>query len=138
MKYFLFVLLLLCVSGCNSNVSISGTVTFPDGRPLTKGTVVFQSKTHIAKGELNNSGYYRLGSLSKYDGLPPDTYKVYVSGAGATPEGFVAPPGSDESGYVPWIDSRFRSAETTPLSCDITKGQTFDFQVEPYIVKKKK
>ena len=135
----------LLMTGCGNYVSVSGTVTFPDGTPLTVGTVVFQSGTHVAKGTLDSSGRYRLGSKSQSDGLPPGEYKVYVSGAGAVPEGFVPPPssgdpryysGSDESGYVSWVDPVFVSPETTPLSCAIVRGQTFDFQVEPFTTKK--
>ncbi|MDR1271296.1 MAG: hypothetical protein LBK82_17455 [Planctomycetaceae bacterium] len=131
-KYFFLFLFLFVFTGCDSHVHISGTVTFPDGKPLTKGTVVFQSDTFVAKGDLNNSGQYYLGSFRKSDGLPLGFYKVYISGAGAVPEGFVAPTGSEDSGYVPWVDSRFASAAATPIQCDVSKGMTFNFQVDPY------
>jgi hypothetical protein len=84
-RYFCFLALFvsLCVWGCGNNqVSVSGNITFSDdGSPLTVGTVYFMSDSHLARGDINSNGTYNIGSLSQKDGLPPGTYRVYISGA---------------------------------------------------------
>ena len=135
-------LFLLCVllgfAGCNSNVAMSGKVTFSDdGSPLTVGTVIFKKGNLISKGNLQPDGTFVIGSMSESDGLAPGTYQVYISGADKD----VIPPGKDASyAYlVPLIDPKHSKPETSGLSVDVTKAtKNFELQVERYDPNKKR
>lgn len=126
----------LIATGCNSNLDVSGRVTFKDGDPLPKGVVTFQSDKHVATGILDENGRYRLGSYKKNDGIPAGTYKVFISGAYVLKEPGSVEPESDEPADIPLIDESYATWEKTPLSCDVTKKTTYDFEVEPYAKKR--
>jgi len=127
MKKLLSVLLflLLCsIGACNKGyVPLSGKITFPDGKPLTKGTVVFSTSSFQARGAIKEDGTYVLGSLSESDGLPPGQYNVRIDGA-VEPTGKVLPgPGSIQE-MRPLIKSGFS------MTCDVKKEtKTFDIPV---------
>jgi len=122
----LFVFLCVSLTGCgDGTVHIRGNVTFPDSTPLTKGTIVFASDKLIGKGNLDSRGFYRLN-------VPPGQYKVYIAFASVLDETFVPPPNDpDALRYVELIHPAFASLETTPLICDISKGGTQNFTVDP-------
>ncbi|GHT33460.1 hypothetical protein FACS1894214_5230 [Planctomycetales bacterium] len=121
------------MAGCHSgNASIRGTISFPDGQPLTKGTVVFQSEGHVAKGVLDSSGKYVLGSISSADGLPPGIYKVFITFASVLDEKFVPPANEpDAVQYTSLIADNYASAEKTPLTCEVIRSGIQNFTVEP-------
>ncbi|MGL4595448.1 MAG: hypothetical protein ACRCUY_12045 [Thermoguttaceae bacterium] len=118
-----FVLLLTIVSGCGKGlVPFGGKVTFPDGKPLTTGVVVFSTSTFQADGNLNEQGEYQLGSIGVNDGLPAGTYKVTVMGAQIT---------DDKERSTQLINADFADTEKTPLSCEVKSGvKRYDFTVE--------
>jgi len=118
--------LCLLLSGCgDGTLRVNGTVTFPDTSPLTQGTVVFASNSFLDKGTLDSNGRYKLK-------VPPGQYKVYIALASVKDETFVAPPNEpDAARYFPLVHSSFASLDQTPLTCDITKGGTQNFVVEP-------
>ena len=66
----------LLLVGCG-DATISGTVKFPDGTPLTKGAVVFTGATTELTAGINSDGSYTATSAS---GIPSETYKVSVTG----------------------------------------------------------
>jgi len=141
-RYFGFFALCvsLCVWGCGSgNVGLSGKITFSDdGSPLTVGTVYLSSGAHLARGDINSDGTYQIGSLSQKDGLPPGTYRVYVSGAvkedtagggGGGMRGNMG--GSMGANVVPLIDPKFTNANSSGIEVEVTPSlKTFDFQVD--------
>ncbi|MDR1270597.1 MAG: carboxypeptidase-like regulatory domain-containing protein [Planctomycetaceae bacterium] len=130
---YLLLPFLVLLNGCYSgNVKVHGTVLFPDGQPLTKGIVVFQSETHVAKGTLDNSGKFVLSSVSIADGIPPGIYKVFITLASIPDKNFVPPPNEpDAMNYISLIADQYTSAEKTPLTCEIIKSGTQRFTVEP-------
>jgi len=71
----------LALFGCSKQVPMGGKVSFPDGQPLTQGTVIFTTETFMAQGKINKSGRYDMGSYSAKDGLPPGEYDVYIRDA---------------------------------------------------------
>jgi len=139
MKYYsaiMIAVLLGVIVGCGKGyVPMGGTVTFSDdGSPLTKGTVIFDTGVHHARGELNAQGQYTLSFDKPGSGLPKGTYGVYVTDA-LVPDGTVASPDSSGSyerpKYKNLIDPKFHSAATSELKFDVdgTK-KTFDFKVD--------
>jgi hypothetical protein len=119
--YVLFVVLLL--SGCDSKQRLTGKVTFSDGEPLTIGTVVFSTPTFISRAN--------VGTNKEGDGIPPDTYKVFVIGTEVVDT-------KDPSGdsMLPSIAKEFTSESTIPLSVTIPGTKTFDIVVERHPAKK--
>jgi hypothetical protein len=62
---------------------VRGKVTYPDGKPVTEGMVVFESKGQekavTARGEIQSDGSYTLSTYKPGDGAPLGKYRVLVS-----------------------------------------------------------
>ena len=69
----------LVACGCGGKCQVSGKVTFSDGTPLTFGTVNFTSSDVLCKGQIEADGTYRMRTLKPGDGVPPGTYKIYIT-----------------------------------------------------------
>lgn len=122
----LFVALAL-ITGCSGQVKMGGKVTYSDsGEPLTTGTVVFKTETFQARGEIRPDGTYEIGSYRQKDGLPKNTYQVYVTGAFAQEDG---PNGAINE--FPLIDVKYANPAHSGLTA-LVDGSThrFDFQVD--------
>ena len=132
MKHFAFlaILALLSISlvGCSGNKPLQGTVKFEDGTPLTVGMVNFVSSEHgLSRGRIQSDGSFQVGSVRDTDGLPPGTYKIYITGAFEAIETPAGPVQRDEMGNV--IESagamrllialRYVTEENTPLTVEI-------------------
>lgn len=133
----------LLAAGCNGNVKVTGKVTFPDGTPLTTGQVVFENEKLSAMGKLSDDGTYTLGTDKEKNGIPQGEYRVAITGAvtyASTPQPLPSanPSGAYNPGAtspplpssISLIHRKFRSTETSGLSCSVTKNTTFDFTVE--------
>lgn len=68
--------------GCGK-AQVTGHVYFNDGKsPLTCGVVNFTNGQIICKGEIDReTGEYRMRTQKPGDGVPPGTYKVYITEA---------------------------------------------------------
>ena len=119
---------LLLLIGCGENVQVSGKVTFEDGTPLSKGTVIFTTGTNQSKAAIETDGSYRIGTLNPGDGVPRGTYQVYITGTielhGAGPMGMPL-------GATQLVDSKFTSPETSGLTCEVKGSRTYDITVTP-------
>ncbi len=73
-------LTLLVLTGCG-DPSVTGTVKYQDGTPLTTGTVVLQSDQSQGIGELRKDGSFDLYQFKPGDGLKRGVYKGYITGA---------------------------------------------------------
>lgn len=157
-RYYAVLLLLCSTLGCGTNIKFGGKVTYSDdGSPLTTGLVCFESDSYLARGPLNQDGYYDLGSLNLNDGIPKGEYRVYISGAESTEEVAVAQDaptqvpgqaayisGPSMAGtmggkiFTPLIDRKFTDGKTSRLTVTIDgSSKKFDFQVDRYQPKQK-
>jgi len=77
----LFVIVaLVAAAGCSGRAQVTGKVTFTDGTPLTCGVVNFANDTTICKGEIDKTdGTFKMRTFKPGDGVPPGTYKVYIT-----------------------------------------------------------
>lgn len=119
-------LMVIALSGCG-NPKTTGKVTFPDGTPLTTGTVCFETSEFAFYGDLKPNGTYSMGKTEDGQGIPPGEYKVRIQGA-------QLPDGLDSDGnvkYKPLIDAKFSDASTSGLTCTVDGKTQFDFQVTP-------
>lgn len=140
MKHAFFLLGTLCLLvffvGCNGNIGVHGKVTFPDGEPLTKGSVIFQNDRVMAEGHVQKDGTYRLGTLKIGDGCEPGTYRVYISGATNIVSGSVREKASDpviDDKITPLIDKKMTQPDTSGLTCVVEKEMKlpYNITVEP-------
>ncbi|MDR1924294.1 MAG: hypothetical protein LBQ66_07965 [Planctomycetaceae bacterium] len=131
--------LLLClglffVSGCGVPVDqVSGTITFEDGTPLTKGEVIFflnGSEEYIAKGKIGSDGSYslaeqKIGKESGRKGCQKGDYKVVIASTSTTE--IV----NNKTVQTHIIDQNYARKDLTPLSATIPGGN-YNFKVKPY------
>jgi hypothetical protein len=125
-KYILFFIccLSVCVIGCSGKVSVEGTVTYPDGTPLTLGTVIFERENYQVAGQINANGHYRLGEIREGDGVLPGNYAVRVSAkTGGS---------SDGEPVVKYVAEKYENTATSGLTCEVNRSRRFDFTVEPF------
>jgi hypothetical protein len=73
------VLMLVACLGCGGRAQVHGKVVFSDGSPLTYGTVNFTSGETICKGQIEKDGTFKMRTFKPGDGVPPGTYKVYIT-----------------------------------------------------------
>jgi hypothetical protein len=106
-------IVLLAVSGCSTQklVEVSGQATV-DGKPLTKGVIVFapdkdNTLKTLPKGEVDEHGKYRLSTAEK-EGVPLGWYKVYVAYSVKSMKGEPIP-----------VHEKYLDAEHTPLSVEV-------------------
>jgi hypothetical protein len=133
----------VCLIGCGKNVSLRGKVLYEDSTPITVGTVNFTTGTHLSRGKIQPDGSYAMGTNKEKDGLPPGSYKIYITGAEIPIEPKIKPevqnnanglPVSSMPRYQQLVGKEYMTASTTPLTCDVpVKGNSFDI-----IVKKPK
>lgn len=98
---------------------VHGTVVFPDGKPLTRGTVEFeatgQTRPITASGEIAKDGTFQLGTFAVNDGAIAGEHRVavisdYEIGTGVERPGELPPP---------QLDPKFRSFKTSGLKFTI-------------------
>ena len=117
---------LLITTGCGQP-KISGKVVYSDDQsPVTQGVVIFHDGNNIARGPIQSNGRYAVESLKKNDGLPPGMYKISIK------ETQVNISEADLPVYQNMIDKKYESPDTSGLSLNVTKSQTFDIQVERF------
>jgi hypothetical protein len=113
---------LLGAAGCGGYHPVRGTVTYPDGTPVSKGIVVFErkdgGKAVTARGEIQADGTYQLGTEKTGDGAPAGKYRVLV-----TPR--VENPDAPEVTF----DRRFADFNTSGLEFEVTSGDN-DFPIQ--------
>ena len=120
----IFVLLLFCIlltAGCGKKVSVTGRVTFPDGKPLTTGSVIFETATYQVSGTIGTDGSYALGEINPGDKILPGEYKVRVA---ASTGG-----GSDGAPLVNLIHPKYSNTATSELTCTVEGSTKFDITV---------
>ena len=121
-KLFGTLLLLGAAVGCGGppkTYLVHGTVVFPDGQPLVRGTVEFeamnQTKPITASGEIGKDGSFQLGTFATNDGAIAGEHRVaviseYEIGTGVERPGELPPP---------QLDSKFSSFKTSGLKFTI-------------------
>jgi hypothetical protein len=126
-------LLLPGVVGCGAKLyPVHGQVTISDGKVLTEGMVVFESKDAekavMSRGEISTDGSYNLGTLKPGDGAYPGKYRVLVAPKSD-------PNAIDKPGKAPPFDPSYSAFATSGLEFEVTAGPN-DFPIK--VSKQKK
>lgn len=108
----------LALNGCSGNISVTGTVKFDDGAPLTRGTVVMESDQVRATGEIDANGAFRLGSSSPGSGTKPGKYRAWI--VGSEEDFFNETTGKNTTQRH--IDPKYGSPSKSGLVYDINSG----------------
>lgn len=139
--YLTAFVLLVCVIllGCGKGyVPMNGRIVFSDnGEPLTQGTVIFTSNTHMARGNIRADGSYSLGTDTANDGLPPGEYTIYIVGASTfTVSSKIIPATKDSEAItqvqtISVIDPKYQNPGTSDLSLNVDGSKkTYDIKVD--------
>jgi hypothetical protein len=111
-------------AGCGNNVRVTGKVTFEDGSPVTAGTVIFTTEKAQFSGFIKN-GSYDAGATKNGQGIPPGTYKVWLSDTARVE----AIPNSPDTAAFPQITAEFTSPSGTPLQLEVKSGGSITFDI---------
>src|SRR5206468_4302137 len=92
---------ILCLGGCSDNATlarVTGKVTL-DGKPLAKGTIIFESKgQRPATGSIVNGEIVDVTTYKSSDGVPLGQHQVAISATEDTASAVVPNPGEDKVG----------------------------------------
>jgi hypothetical protein len=121
-------LLLLGLAGCGSGLCPArGRVTYADGKPVTAGMVVFESKEQeppvTARGEIQSDGSFALGTHRPGDGVPPGKYRVLVA-----PK--FDPNAVDRAPPPPPFHPRYSNFKESGLEFEVTAAGPNDFPIQ--------
>ena len=113
-------------AGCGSGYyPVRGTVTLSDGKPLSKGLVIFNpvdTKGAVsARGNIQPDGTFELSSAKPGDGVPVGKYKVIINPLDASDA-------SDENKVLPF-DIKYVNINTTDLEFEV-KSQPNNFPIK--------
>lgn len=111
--------LLLAVAGCGDRLHpVRGTVTLEDGKPLTKGLVIFERSEGgnpiTARGLVQSDGTFQLSTDKPGDGVPAGKYQVVIN-----PQDMSDIP--DEKKNLPF-DIRYLDFKTSDLQFEVKPG----------------
>jgi hypothetical protein len=115
--------LLLGAAGCGPGLyPVGGKVTYPDGAPVSKGMVVFESKgvdrPITARGTIGPNGNYQLTMSQPGDGVPPGTYRVLIA-----PQVDLSDADKPPSQRTPPLfDARYSEFSTSGLEFEVKAG----------------
>lgn len=99
---------LVSISGCGDHPSVTGSVTFPDGSPLTVGEVVLDNGSIMGRGSLDKNGGFAIGFTRPGDGIPAGWYRVGIINA-------------SRAGMTDWlIDQKFLNPQTSGLRFEVS------------------
>jgi hypothetical protein len=134
-----FVLGCLLIVGCKepgdegNRVPVEGRVTFQDGKPLHRGTVIFTPdgakgnlSQHEPRGPIDEQGNYKLSTTERLDGVAPGWYQVTIIAQEPYDE-------SKSSWDPPWIiNKKYGNRNTSGLAVEVVENAEagrYDFKV---------
>lgn len=114
------ILFVVVCLGCSSETfQVSGTVKFPDGTPLTTGSVIMETDSFLTQGAIAPNGSFSMGLLKDGQGIPAGNYRVAIQGVQ-----------SDENTYL--VAEKFMNPSRSGITFNVEekKQNRFDITVE--------
>lgn len=127
---WLLLALVTSLPGCGNNsgtVPVSGKVLFPDGSPLDHGIIEMRHRSlpHVARGEVDKNGKFRVSTFQPGDGAMPGEYQVAVT------QLIIAEDlRFEDHQHGKRLDPRFSRVETSNLSVTIRGDEENDLVIE--------
>jgi hypothetical protein len=126
-------------AGCHSGTAtypVTGSIRFAGGDPVPFGVVEFRDEQsrRTARGTLNPSGEFTLGTFAASDGAPPGQYQVIVVQHFAMPPIVKDARGSDamthehEAGADIRVAPEYADYATSPLRAEVKPQSTNEFE----------
>src|SRR5688572_13239733 len=129
----------VAVAGCGepgdegNRVPVAGKVTFKDGKPLPRGTVIFSpdggkgnESQHEPRGPIDGEGNYKLSTTERLDGVVPGWYTVTIIAQEPYDE-------AKSSWDPPWlINRKYGNRDTSGLAVEVIENGEpgrYDFEV---------
>ncbi len=135
--FLAFCLLAICVATGCGKAKVTGRVYFSDGTtPLTVGVVNFTDDKIICKGEINSeTGIFEMRTFKPGDGVPPGTYKVYITEATNFGMGKDVKSVGDASYQVvgaatSLISPKYNIPEQSGLTITVNKSMKYDITLD--------
>jgi hypothetical protein len=105
---------LVWLAGCGGGLHpVRGKVLLDDGKPLTRGMVIFQAtlgdQTLQADGEIHDDGSFQMRTNTPGDGVAPGTYKVVIQ----------VPPLDSDKPMPPPFHPKYQSFAETDLQVTV-------------------
>ncbi|MDO5309736.1 MAG: hypothetical protein Q4G03_09665 [Planctomycetia bacterium] len=129
-------MLTLCAVGCGK-AQVTGKVFFSDGQtPLLCGTVNFVSEDTLCRGEIDKStGEFKMRTFKPGDGVPPGTYKVYITEAVAFGAGGVTTSTGEASFQTigttdNLIDSKYMNPDSSGLTVTVKGSMKYNITLD--------
>ena len=132
----------LLLTGCGGGgYTVTGKVTFPDGSPLERGRVVFDSGSQMFYGDIDSDGNYTMSGGTGAKKIPAGTYAVYLMGTvlpgDPTPaviptdaDGNQMGPSPPEVPDIPLVAAKYTRRDTSGLQCVVSGKTEFNISVE--------
>jgi hypothetical protein len=120
-------------TGCGKP-KVTGKVTFADGSPLTQGTVNFTDDKILCKGSIKEDGTFEMRTLKPGDGVPPGTYKVYLTETTRFGEPEIETSALDANSVmhstVNDVPPKYSNPEQSGLTIDVKGSMKYDITIE--------
>jgi hypothetical protein len=134
----LVLIVLMCSCSGPPRVEVTGTVSFPDGTPLTTGNVrgISEEGTEITqiRGRLGADGSFSLFEVSPGDRVPAGkTYTIWIANAAEYPQHQTEQGSAPDLPPIPLIGARLSSPNTTDLRLEVPNSREpviFDITVQ--------
>ncbi len=120
-------------TGCGKP-KVTGKVTFADGSPLTQGTVNFTDDKIICKGSIKDDGSFEMRTLKPGDGVPPGTYKVYLTETmrfGDAVESTSLDTTAKMHETVNDVPPKYSNPEQSGLTIEVKGSMKYDITIDP-------
>jgi hypothetical protein len=122
-------LLLLGAAGCKQGARVHGKVTFEDGSPVQRGTVMFTGTSTAFQGAIRN-GTYAVGITRDSQKIPFGTYKVWLANTQRI-ETLYDKNGNETTKQVTFaaVMPEFASNKNTPLEANLTSNGSLVYDI---------
>jgi len=123
----LFALSVTLLSGCGQT-KVTGKVTFPDGSPLTSGTIIFENDKHSYTATIKSDGSFNMGVLKDGEGIPPGEYRVAIMAIDPESDNEVETSAVSKARFL--THPKYASSRTSEITYNIQKNTNVTITVE--------
>ena len=117
----------MLLSGCGQT-KVTGTVSFPDGSPLTTGTIIFEDDKNSYTATIKDDGSFKMGMLKDGEGIPPGQYRVAIMAVDPESDNDVETQATSKARFL--THPKYASSRTSGITYDVQKNMNITITVE--------